>query len=75
VRLVLNGRESDEGYTARLAHLPEGARVDLALASFTRGDGHPFDPRTTKAFLVSLQAKTPQGRGTWTGRLDEALPQ
>jgi hypothetical protein len=75
VRLVLNARESDGGYTFRLARLPEGAQVELALASFTTQDGHPFDPRTTTAFRVSLQAKTPQGWGAWSGRLDEALPQ
>jgi hypothetical protein len=75
VRLVLNGRDSEGGYTFRLARLPEGARVELALASFTTRDGRPFDPRTTKAFHVFLQAKTSQGQGAWAGRLDEALPQ
>jgi len=74
VGLVLNDCELDGGYTCHLARLPEGTRVELALASFTIRDRYPFDPRTTKAFHVSLQRKIPQRWGTWSGRLDEALP-
>jgi hypothetical protein len=70
VVIVLNTRESDEGYTFRLARLPEGVSVELVLTSFTTRKGHAFNPRTTKAFHLSLQAETPQGRGAWSGRLD-----
>ena len=70
VRLVLNARTGDEGYAFRLARVPAEAPVEFPLASFTTSDGRPFDPRTTKAFLLSLQAETPQGRGVWSWRLD-----
>ena len=70
VRLVLNARAAHEGYTFRLTRVPAETQVEFALASFTTSDGHPFDPRTTKAFLLSLEAETPQGRGVWSGRLD-----
>jgi len=74
VRLVLNAHESGAGYTFRLDHLPAEASVDLALASFTTSEGRPFDPRASKAFGLSPEAKTPQGWGAWSGRLDEDHP-
>jgi hypothetical protein len=70
VRLVLDAPAAEAGYTFRLAHVPAGAQVEFALESFTAPDGRPFDPRTTKAFFLALQAETPQGRGVWSGRLD-----
>ena len=70
VQLGLNAPAPDEGYTLRLASLPGGAQVELTLTSFTSATGQAFDPRTAKAFLLSLRAKTPQGPGMWSGRLD-----
>ena len=70
VQLVLNARVPGEGYTVHLAHLPAGALVELALTRFTAREGLSFDPRTAKAFLLSLEADTPQGRGVWSGRID-----
>jgi hypothetical protein len=70
VQLGLNGSSPNEGYTFYLANLPAGGQVELTLASFTTAKGEAFDLRTTKPFLLSLRAKTPQGRGIWSGRLD-----
>jgi hypothetical protein len=70
IRFVLNAREPDDGYTFYIAHLPAGAQVEFTLTSFTTRDGHPFNPLTTKAFLLALEANTPQGRGVWSGRID-----
>jgi hypothetical protein len=70
VQLRLNGRAPEEGYAFHLARLPAGAQVEFALVSFTAPDGAPFDPRTTKGFLLSLWAETPQGQGAWSGRID-----
>ena len=70
VELILNAHTSNEGYTFHLPRLPAGAQVELALTSFMARNKQPFDPHTTKAFLLSLQAKTPQGWGTWSGRID-----
>ena len=70
VQLVLNARAPGEGYTLHLAHLAAGALVELELTRFTARDGSAFDPRTAKAFLLSLEADTPHGRGAWSGRID-----
>ena len=70
VQLRLNAPAAHEGYTFSLANLPAGQQVELTLASFTTATGQAFDPRTTKAFFLALQAETPQGRGGWSGRLD-----
>jgi hypothetical protein len=70
VELVLNARAPGEGYTLYVTRLQAGAQIELPLARFTAPDQQPFDPRTTKAFLLSLRANTPQGRGAWSGRLD-----
>jgi hypothetical protein len=70
VQLELNASAPGAGYTFHLAGLPEGGQVEFSLTSFTTATGQAFDPRTTKAFLLSLRAKTPQGRGMWSGRLD-----
>jgi hypothetical protein len=70
VRLLLNAHAADKGYAFRLARVPAGAQIEFALESFTTPDGFPFNPRTTKAFFLSIEADTPQGRGRWSGRLD-----
>nr|MDQ3830225.1 hypothetical protein [Candidatus Tectomicrobia bacterium] len=61
---------SGEGYTLDLAHLAAGAVVELELTRFTAREGFSFDPRTAKAFLLSLEADTPHGRGVWSGCID-----
>lgn len=70
VRLALNARAPGDGYTLHLPHLAAGALVELELTRFTARDGFSFDPRTAKAFLLSLEAETPHGRGAWSGRID-----
>jgi hypothetical protein len=70
VKLVLNARVPGDGYTLDLPHLAAGALVELELTRFTARDGSSFDPRTAKAFLLSLEADTPHGRGVWSGRID-----
>jgi hypothetical protein len=70
VQLVLNARAPGEGYTLHLAHLAAGALVELKLTRFTAREGFSFDPHTAKAFLLSLEADTPHGRGVWSGRID-----
>jgi phosphate/sulfate permease len=70
VQLVLNARAPGDGYTLHLAHLAAGALVEVALTRFTAHEGASFDPRTAKAFRLSLEADTPHGRGVWSGRID-----
>jgi hypothetical protein len=70
VRLVLNAQAVDDGYTFRLALVPAGTQVEFALEGFTTPEGHPFDPRTTKAFHLAIQVDTRHGRGRGSGRLD-----
>jgi hypothetical protein len=70
VRLVLNAHGTDDGYTWHVAHVPAGAQVTVALEKFTTPDGQAFNPRTTKAFVLAIEADTPYGRGGWSGRLD-----
>jgi hypothetical protein len=69
-RLALNARAPGEGYTLDLPHLAAGALVELELTRFTARDGSSFTPHTAKAFLLSLEADTPHGRGVWSGRID-----
>ena len=68
VRLALNARVPGDGYTLDLPHLAAGALVELTR--FTARDGSSFTPQTAKAFLLSLEADTPHGRGVWSGRID-----
>ena len=70
VQLVLNARAPGDGSTLHLAHLAAGALVELELTRFTAHEGASFDPRTAKAFRLSLEADTPHGRGVWSGRID-----
>jgi hypothetical protein len=70
VQLVLNARVPGEGYTWHLPHLAAGAVAELELTRFTARDERAFDPHTAKAFLLSLEADTPHGRGVWSGRID-----
>jgi hypothetical protein len=70
VQLALNARVPGEGYSFHLPHLATGALVELEFTRFTARDGLSFAPYTTKAFLLSLEADTPHGRGVWSGRID-----